>query len=80
MNITKEKIVEIVKLNYQRNLKLISFEQIPIEIKNQIIDEFKKQELIPVNTKQIFNWLMVNQVRDIFNQFQIYSPCLKKLG
>lgn len=78
--ISREKITQLVKENYQRNLKLISFDEIPIEIKNKIIDEFKAMQLSPLNTKNVYNFLMESNIRKAAEDFQIYSPVLKKLG
>lgn len=79
-NIGKEDIQKIVKENYHRNLKLISFDEIPIEIKNKIIEGYEKYELGNVNGKEVFNWVIKHEVNLIVDSFQVYSPLLKHLG
>ena len=78
--ITKEQIKERVKANFQRNLKMISFDQIPIEIKNSILEEFKKYPLGTINTQQFYNWLIEVECRDVMDNYQQYATHLKKIG
>jgi 5'-3' exonuclease len=78
--LTKEMIKEKVKENFQRNLKMISFEQIPVEVKNRIIEDYNKYTLKPINTHEFFNWLIEIECREVVGTFPQYAPHLKKIG
>lgn len=78
--ISKEEIIQNVKANYERNLKLISFEHIPLDIQKRIIDEYSKYQLKKYSQMNLFNWLLENRIRLVADNLQTYSMFLKQLN
>lgn len=79
-SISPDQVKEIVKKNYLRNLELISFDNIPMMIKERIIEAYKSYEIKPYNGRLVFDFLNTKKIRKVAEEFQIYSPFLKKIG
>lgn len=79
-SISPDEAKEKVKQNYLRNLELISFDNIPSIIRNRIIEYFKSYEIKSYNGKNVFDFLISKKIRKVAEEFQIYSPFLKKLS
>lgn len=77
--ISKEEIIKTVKENYERNLKLISFEHIPLDIQKKIQDEYSKYQLKKFSQMNLFTWLVENRIRNVADNLQTYSMFLKEL-
>ncbi len=78
-NISNEAIIKHVKENYQRNLKLISFEHIPLEIQKRIQEEYSKYQIKKFSQMSCFTWLIENKIRLVADNLQTYSMFLKEL-
>jgi len=79
-SISEEDAKTKIKENYLRNLLLISFESIPVEIKNKIIESYKAYSIKSYIGKNVFDFLVAKKIRKVMDEFQIYTMYLKKLG
>lgn len=64
---------------YELNKKLIDFNFIPLDVRNNIIKTYNEYEIIPLNSKQIFTVFMKNKLHRIRKEWTILSKYFKKL-
>jgi len=70
---------ETIKLNYERNKKLIDFEFIPTDIQSLIINNYQKYQVSEIDRKKVFGFLTSCNVSKILENFNQYSTHLNNL-
>ncbi len=78
-NLSSITIFEEVKANYERNLKLISFEFIPFDIKESVINSYNNYEVKPVDYVALNKLAMSLGDNEFSGRFSAYKKLLDNI-
>jgi len=80
INNLKDDEKEIVRQKYELNLKLINFDFIPTNIKNDILNEYKNYNISPLDGKKVIAYFLKHKLIKHFTDWNGNSEYFKKLS
>jgi len=69
----------LIKSNYERNLKLIDFQYIPLDIQATVINTYNNYSITDINGTDVWGFFSKNKMEYILRDWQQYRPFVEKL-